>query len=106
MAATDRPIDLPVRQALETLDAKLRPYWTAYSRPIQVTFPAAANSPIDVRHELRVIPTGMHVVLADAAIIAAPGRQWTTDVAFLQASAANAHATVVFLVLREEATNA
>lgn len=81
------------------------PFWAKVSRPLRVTFPAASTSQ-DVAHTLGVIPTGLLVLWADATITAVPGKLWTTTLAYLQASAANAHAIICFVVTREEPVNA
>ena len=81
------------------------PFWARYSVPLRLTFPAA-NTSRDVQHGLQVIPDGMLMVRADANIFAVPGKQWTEDIAYLQADRANARATVVFFTMRESASDA
>jgi len=87
--------------AFDPMNAVL-PWWSRYSRPLLVTFPAA-NTRRDIAHTLTVVPSGYVVLWADAEIHATPGVLWTPDVAYLQANAANAHALLLFLVTREEA---
>jgi Chaperone of endosialidase len=84
--------------------AGILPVWARYSLPVVIDFPVA-NVPRDVPHTLDgAVPTGMLVVWADAEIHAAPGRAWTETTAYLQANAAMAHATVIFVLARETPT--
>jgi len=91
---------------LGEIDALLRtrhalPFWARYSRAVRVGF-FAPNARLDVYHGLGTTPDGMFVVWGDSPIVAVPGIAWTDTVASLQASAANAHAVLLFYTLREE----
>lgn len=100
MANPTSPQPSPLVDALgRTPDAL--PFWSRYSRPLRVTFPAA-NTRRDVAHGLGAIPTGMLVIWNDAAIQAVMGVAWTPTLAYVQANAANAHATIMFFVSRED----
>jgi len=68
---------------------------------LQVTFPAA-NTRRDIPHGLGVVPDGYLVVLQNGGVIIATDvHLWTTEAAWLQASAANTIARVVFFALQE-----
>lgn len=76
-----------------------------YGVPLSLTFPVA-NVPRDVVHGLGVVPDGYSLVFADAEIHAVPGTLWTDTLAYLQASANNAHAIIRFRVLRQRPATA
>lgn len=96
----ERGVPPEVAVALASLRAEILSYWGAFSRPIDVMFPAA-NTIRDIAHELGQVPGGYHVVRADGVVYAEPGKLWTKDLAYLRATAANVHATIVFFTLRE-----
>lgn len=73
-----------------------------YGPPLSLTF-VAANTSRDVAHGMTAIPDGYSIVFADAEIHAVPGKLWTTTMAYLQASANNAHAIIRFRRLRQAA---
>jgi hypothetical protein len=79
--------------------------YASVSAPLELHFPAATTRR-DVAHGLAQVPTGYHVLLATATITADAPQDWTRDVAFLQASAADARAIVVFFTLTEEVQRA
>lgn len=70
------------------------------SRRLRIRFPAA-NTARDIPHGLTQVPDGYRIEWANANIIASPGLPWTVDLAYLQASAANAEAIVTFYVSTE-----
>lgn len=70
---------------------------TARSPRLRVRFPAA-NTARDIAHRLGVVPNGFQVEWATAPVHATPGVLWTPEVAFLQSTAANAEAVIVFFV--------
>lgn len=76
--------------------------WRYIGRPLSVRFPSA-NTPTEVRHLLAEVPDGFLVLNADAAITRAPGQDFTKELAYLQASRANATAVLAFGVFREAA---
>lgn len=78
--------------------------WRAIGRPLSVFF-VLANTQTEVLHGLTVVPDGMQILTADAHVRRTPGRQWTTEIAYLQSDTANSFCWVVFGVLREEAFN-
>lgn len=75
------------------------------SRRLRVRFPAA-NTARDIQHGLTDVPDGYVIEWANANIFATPGRPWTVDLAYLQASAANAEAVVTFYVSTEATQDA
>jgi hypothetical protein len=99
--------DPAVDRVLQTLRAELAlcTPWRTLARPVQVLFPLA-NTSYEVLHGLGVVPDGMQVLTADAMVRRTPGKQWTSDLAYLQSDVANAFCWVAFGVLREDAFNA
>lgn len=75
------------------------------SRRLRVTFPAA-NTVRDIAHGLDGIPDGYVLEWADGVVYAEPGVQWTRDLAYLRATAANVHAIVTFYIASEDALDA
>lgn len=72
----------------------------ARSRRLRVRFPAA-NTARDIAHGLGEVPTGYAIEFATAPVHATPGVMWTKDLAFLQATSANAEAVITFFVSTE-----
>lgn len=72
----------------------------ARSRRLRIRFPAA-DTPRDIVHGLSEVPDGYVIEFATANIFATPGRQWTVELAYLQADAANAEAVITFYVSTE-----
>lgn len=79
----------------------LEPFWSAYSRPLRLWFPAA-NTKRGVLHGLGTTPDGFLVVWADCAVRAEPGLAWDATTAALRADQANGRAVVIFYRLRED----
>jgi len=70
------------------------------SRRLRIRFPVA-NTKRDIPHGLTEVPDGYQIEWANADIFATPGQPWTVELAYLQASAANAEAIVTFYVSTE-----
>jgi hypothetical protein len=73
----------------------------AYSRVLEVSFPAA-NVKRDVQHGLSATPTGVIVLLAiGGAVRGSDITSWSPTLAYLQADSANTRARVVFVVTED-----
>lgn len=88
--------------ALDRLERKIRPWFDQWNVVRNIQF-LAANQSLDVAHGLPngTVPDGFAVVMAEGPVFAAPGKPWTSKVAYLQTDAANVRATVVFYTLRD-----
>ena len=69
---------------------------------IWVQFPAA-DTAVDVRHELEAVPDGWVTLWTDTVVIATPGLAWTRDLAFLQSPIADRRCLVKFVTQRDPA---
>jgi hypothetical protein len=98
--------DPRANQVLQKVRAELAvtTKWRYLARPVSVSFPAA-NTQVEVLHQLGEIPDGYDVVIADAAIRRVPGKQWTKQIAYLMSDQNNSSATLAFGVLREAPLN-
>ena len=94
-------LDREVALELGRLEERLRPWVGEWNVVKDITFPAA-NTRRDVAHGMTTIPEGFSVIWSDGPVYAAPGQQWTNQVAYLQTNAANVHAVVAFYRLRQE----
>lgn len=70
-------------------------------RPVRVRL-GPANTNQEVRHQVPDVPTGVLVLYSGGAITAAPGVQWTKELATLRSSLANDEIVVAFVVVKEE----
>lgn len=94
-------VDPSTSEALARTQAPLRPWWGAYGRVLEVTFPAATTRR-DVAHGLGVVPDGVLVLAAITGNVRAVDlHRWTADTAYLEADVANARARVLFVTARE-----
>lgn len=100
-----RSLEAQIAEALDRLGIRPESFMAEYTRPLSLSFPAA-NTQRDVAHGLNAKPDGFLLVYADARVKAVAGKIWTRDLAFLEADAANARATVIFYTLREATLNA
>jgi hypothetical protein len=100
----DRALTAPVEEALRRQRNAALPYWDAYGPVVpprgEELVLSVADVAVAVFHELGEIPEGMHVVRADGPIYAAPGVQWTKELAFVQTSRANTRARFIFFTCR------
>lgn len=96
--------DQASNKAVEGLRAEpLALPYAALGPIIEVAFPFAAV-PRDVPHGLGQVPDGYHVLLESLGVLTAVDvAQWTRDIAFLQASANNTRARVLFFTVRQGA---
>lgn len=94
-------VETGVAIALDRLKRQILPWFDQWSVIADIRF-LAANQSLDVAHGMPagVIPDGFSVVIAEGPVYAAPGMIWTDKVAYLQTSASNIRATVVFYTLR------
>ena len=102
----DRFLAQPENEGLaRAQSATVQPY-AAVGPLLEVLFPVA-NTRRDVLHGLGAVPTGYQIVLeVGGQITGFDVVNWTADLAFLQASAANTRARLRFVVTPEEATDA
>ena len=106
MPSGDRSVPGPLGEVLRRQDVHALPYWDAYGPTVpprgEQLLITVADVAVAIAHGLNEIPEGMHVVWADGAVYAAPGVQWTKELAYVQAPRVNTRARFVFFTLRGE----
>jgi hypothetical protein len=95
--APDRFVNQPTAEALQRREGALRQTRRQYGPVVRVTF-ATADAPREVRHLLDALPTGYDVSWQTGAVYAARLADWTADIVWLTAPAANTEARVQFYV--------
>jgi hypothetical protein len=89
---------VPTEEAIGRFRDELDDLPLARSHVLEVTFPAA-NTTRDVQHGMGQVPTGVIVIAAVGGNVRCSDlTTWTTDLAFLQADAANTRARLYFIV--------
>lgn len=104
--ATERYLEPDVAEALDRLRGEIPDEFVVVGEYLDVLFPAA-NTARDIQHGLGVVPTGYQVILELGGKVRANSiTSWSTELAFLQADAANTRAIVRFVKTRKDPINA
>lgn len=104
--ALERYLDKPEAEGLKRARAE-RPEGFALVGPwLELPFPAS-GTPRDIQHGLGAVPNGYEVIFQiGGSVRASSVTSWTTELAFLQADAANTRAIVRFVRTGKDPINA
>lgn len=95
-----RAIDAKTAEAIARVRRELRGSRASETIPLPVLFPAA-NTDLDVAHELGQVPDGYEVVEADGPVCRRPGLWADKDRVYLRSTVAGTRGTVILFTLRE-----